>query len=503
RLGEKPFYYTIAGNNFVFASEIKSILMFPGIKRRINTGALDKFLSLRYCPGNETMVCDVFKLKPGHWLKYSNGSIEIKKYWDLKPGDINQRDESYYSGLFARLLEDSVRMRLISEVPLGIYLSGGLDSSAITAVASRALEKPVNTFSMGFGTEKESEFDYARLVSEKFGTNHKEIMVNNRSFDALPEIIWHNDEPLGDPTIIPTYFISKATKKHATVVLTGEGADELFSGYFHEKAMILADRFLANKRISGDTYAKLAKLAPDFILNKFFEYPADLGDAGKERIYRSLRNLHSNAAMYATFVENFSEEEKRGILKTYKTTASMFKDYFGGGNEISQNMLLIDREMWLPDYILLRLDRMTMANSVEGRVPYLDHRLMELSMSMPQKLKLRGFTEKYILRRAMKNILPAEILKRKKRPFITPVSEWGEKSLKEMFSAVFGERRFASDKLINPSKVFGLPNKYEKSKLITGRQMFSLLSLELWVRIFINTDPSEWKIKNLSKVCGL
>ncbi|MBI4176930.1 MAG: asparagine synthase (glutamine-hydrolyzing), partial [Candidatus Aenigmarchaeota archaeon] len=495
RLGEKPFYYTVAGNAFVFASEIKSILVFPGIKRKINARALDKFLSLRYCPGNETMVSGIFRLMPGHWLKLGNGKLDIKSYWDFGPGEIKYETENYYKSMLLKILEDSVRMRLVSEVPIGIYLSGGLDSSAITALASRSAE-PIKTFSVGFGENQDNEFEYARLVSERFNTEHSEITVDSQSFDKLPEIIWHADEPLGDPTLIPTYFISQETKKHATVVLTGEGADELFSGYFHEKAMLLADGALSRINLPGNAFSRMLSLTPDFALNKIFEYPGGLGEAGRLRVKRFFQSFPDRARMYSTFVENFSIGEKAGIVEanvTMEDTRGFFSSQFSKGNEVSQKMLAIDREMWLPDYILLRLDRMTMSKSIEGRVPYLDHRLMEMSMSMPKKLKLNGTTEKFILRKSMKGILPNEILKRKKRPFITPVGEWGGGSMLDAFDKLFGKSEFKRGDLLNRENITKLAGAYEKSKLIVGRQMFSLIAFELWARIFMDMEPKEWK----------
>ncbi|MBI4167338.1 MAG: asparagine synthase (glutamine-hydrolyzing), partial [Candidatus Aenigmarchaeota archaeon] len=497
RLGEKPFYYTITDSKFVFASEIKSLLMFPGIKRAINVSVLDKFLSLRYCPGNETMMSGIFKLKPGHSLKFFKGKLTVKKYWDLELGNIKHETENYYRSLVLNTLEDSVRMRLISEVPIGVYLSGGLDSSVITALASKALEKPVSTFSIGFGSENNGELKYARIVSERFGTNHKEIIIGDQSFEKLPSIVWYMDEPLGDPTIIPTYFISKATKKYSTVVLTGEGADELFSGYLHEKAMMIASGL---PKIPGALLSKAFKLMPDYILNKLFQYPGSLGKAGRERVYEYFESMPETAKMYSTFVENFSGKEKRELYTNKESTQDtyrIFLEYFRKELKIAQKMLIIDKEMWLPDYILPRLDRMTMANSIEGRVPYLDHRLMEISMQMPQKFKLNGLTEKYILRKAAKDILPGEILERKKRPFITPINEWGEEGMKDTFHALFG-KSFNRGKILNKERIVRLMDKYENSKLIAGRQIFSLIAFEAWARIFVDMDPSEWT-KNLDK----
>ena len=229
RLGKKPLYYTYFDGKFLFGSEIKSILQCTDVKRAVNLQSMHEFLTLQYVPGPKTMFKDIWKLQPGSTLTLKKGTLKLKKYWDITVTDKN-KDEVFCSKKVLELFKESVKIRMMSEVPIGSYLSGGVDSSAVTAFMSMFSDKPVNTFTVGFGHHTD-EFEYARLIAEKFKTNHKEILMEQKSFNLLPEILWHFDEPIADPAALPTYLISKETKKHATVALVGEGGDEAFAGY--------------------------------------------------------------------------------------------------------------------------------------------------------------------------------------------------------------------------------------------------------------------------------
>ncbi len=477
RLGKKPLYYTMLGRNLLFASEMKALLLHDGVKRSVNRKVLYNYLSLRYCPGNETMLSGIYKLPPGCVMVYSRGKPSIRKYWDIEFRGEKSEKRNFYLESLKSLLQDSVRKRLISEVPLGVYLSGGLDSTAIVALMKESAPE-IKTFSIGFGLESD-ETGYARLASEFYGTNHREFVVEGTDLKKLlPKLVWHLDEPLADITNIPTYLISQLARKHVTVVLTGEGSDELFSGYAHEKAMLATQKMkgvMFSKRLASGAVRRL----PLSVLNRFFEYPASMGDKGRERLAEYVRNVGNEPAMYSSLVSAFNDDEKKGLCKfAGRPAESLFSPFFSAGTNLPNRMLLIDANIWLPNYILPRLDRMTMANSVEGRAPFLDYRLVEFASRLPPSLRTG---DKYVLRRALRGMLPPQIAKRKKRTFITPVHFWGERQLLDM-CGILGESEFFRKSFIE--KMLG---DYRNSKLIRERQLWTLITFELWHRTFIES----------------
>lgn len=477
RLGKKPLYYTMLGRNLLFASEMKALLLHDGVKRSVNKKALHNYLSLRYCPGGETMLSGIYKLLPGRVMAYSRGKSSIKRYWDVKFRDENAEGRDFYLEGLKSLLQDSVRKRLISEVPLGVYLSGGLDSTAIVALMKESAPD-INTFSIGFGLESD-ETGYARIASGFYGTNHREFVVEGTDLTKLlPKLVWHLDEPLADITNVPTYLISQLARKHVTVVLTGEGSDELFSGYAHEKAMLATQR-MKNIMFSRRLASGAVKRLPLPLLNRFFEYPASMGGKGRERLAEYVRNMGNEPAMYSSLVSAFDDGEKKELCKFSGSPAeSLFRPFFGAGTNLSNKMLLVDANVWLPNYILPRLDRMTMANSIEGRAPFLDYRLVEFASKLPPGLRTG---DKYVLRRALRGMLPPQIVNRKKRTFITPVHFWGERQLLDMCS-ILHESEFFRKSFIE--KMLG---DYRNSKLIRERQLWALITFELWHRTFIES----------------
>ncbi|MBI4010071.1 MAG: asparagine synthase (glutamine-hydrolyzing) [Candidatus Aenigmarchaeota archaeon] len=485
-VGEKPLYYTLQNDTLFFASEIKCLLQNEEFRRKINFHALYNYLSLRYVPTQETIFSEIKKLPPGHILVHNKNKIAIKKYWDFDLENGGYHTENFYLERLERLLKESVKVRLISDVPLGVFLSGGIDSSLITGLMSQMLEEPVKTFSVGFN-QPDDELNYAKMVSNRFDTEHYEFVVDPKQVNLLPKLIWHLDEPLADATIIPTYLISELAKKHATVVLVGEGSDELFSSYVHEKMMILMERY----KSVLPAFTKLFPLLPVSILNKFFEYPSSMGIKGKENLIKILLSKDLSKR-YSTFVSTFNEDEKEILFQKYFKQKSLpvehiFKKYFDTRTNLANKMLLADLETWLPNYILLRLDKMTMANSIEGRAPFLDHKLIEFSFKLPMKLKLNGVTDKYILRKLATKFLPKKIAERKKRTFITPMHLWGEKELLEL-----SEQLLFGNGFFNKNYITELLNRYKTSKLIVGRQLWTLITFVLWHKIFIeNKKPNK------------
>jgi len=422
RIGIKPLYYTIIDGYILFSSEIKSLLQYKELERKIDFQSLYNYLSFRYVPGNKTILENIYRLEPGCMLicKLKKEKIEIKKkrYWSLN-FDVKHNTKEFYINKIRKMLQTSVEMRLISDVKLGAYLSGGIDSSSVVAFMAKSLKDPVKTFTVGFGEETD-ELKYAKIISETFGTDHKELVVEVKNVPKeLKNIVWYLDEPVADPAAIPTYFMSKVTKRYVTVLLTGEGADEQFAGYY-QRYSLMSKKFLPFKKL-----------------------------------------------IYKRLVSTFTERSKRHAiklknLKTFKTHIDFIK----------AEMPTYKFEMtdWLPNDLLLKVDRMTMAHSLEARVPYLDHNFVQFNLSIPMRFKIRKGTEKYILKEALKDILPKSIIERRKHSFSVPLSKWFKKEnlLEPLYNSEFFKKEYI-----------------EKIKNKKPRQLYSMLIFELWYRIFI------------------
>jgi len=489
--GKKPLYYIQFDGNFIFASEIKSILQHEGIKRRMNEKALYYFLTFRYVPGPMTMFEGIMKLQPGHHLVYHNNRIEIKKYWDI---DFRSEDhpEQYYIKKLQELIEESVKIRLMSEVPLGAYLSGGTDSSTVVAIMSKFLDKPVKTFTVGFDDERFDETKYAKIVADEFSTDYHELIIGMDSIKHLPKIVWYFDEPIADPAAIPTYLLSEFAKKEVTVVLTGEGGDELFAGYEQYKIIHNSKRFLGKfpKRLRK-AIPWLVKKSPKSMLNALFSYSSRLGEQGVRRFAEYVDSMDDLSKSYLSIVSIFDQNELDELILKNKYDVLEFVDGFlkNPSLNIIDRLLLIDTKVQLPDNLLMKGDRMTMAFSVEARNPLLDKKLSEFVSTTPSDLKLRGFTDKYILRKVMKKYVPKQIIKRKKQRFFVPIDIWFEGELKDIIKQLLSEEEVRKRGLFNYNYIQKIFNEYEKSKLYYSRQLWNLLNFELWCRIFLDGDP--------------
>jgi asparagine synthase (glutamine-hydrolysing) len=466
RIGIKPLYYTIHDGNFLFSSEIKSILQYEELKRGLNYTSLHHFFTYRVSTDSETIIKDIKKLLPGHILIFMNRKIKINQYWSLNIDPLSGKAEKYFFKRFQELLEESVRMRLMSDVPLGAYLSGGVDSSSVVSLMSSLVDDPIKTISVGFG-EPTDELEHAQLVADHFGTDHHELMVQYDNVPKLlPKIIWHMDEPVADPAIVPTYLMSELAKKHVTVILTGEGADELFAGYPKHKIM-----------------SPYLKFIPESIRRKIYSYfPPSMVFTEKEK-----RELYSDRLLYNT--------------KGEKSTEEYDKRYFKNTNMhgLLNQALEYEIKFWLPNYLLMKVDKMTMAHAVEARVPFLDHKLVEFSGTLPSNLKLRGLTGKYILRKSMSNILPNTIVKRKKHAFQVPLAKWFKGELKEVALQILSDFSLPNTDYFDRVYIQNIFKKYEESrnplnKLRYCHQLWVLLVFALWHQIYIKNYRS-YKIK--------
>jgi asparagine synthase (glutamine-hydrolysing) len=446
RLGIKPLYYLIMQDKLLFASEIKSLIQYKEFEKILNSEALRDFFTYKFIPNKHTPIMGIERLLPGYILTSDNFDIQEKKYWDIDFKSENSKSEEYYIELLKENLEESIKIRLISDVPLGAYLSGGIDSSTIVGIMSKFMEEPVKTFTIGYGNP-DDEYHYARIVSEQFGTDHHELIMDyDVMLKSLPEIIWYMDEPSSDFAMFPLYFLSKFAKRYVTVSLLGEGSDEIFSGYLHYK--IASNRF---------------DLIPETL---------------KKRIYTKYMTFFSNEEINKLLNENFQGENE---LEKYLNKNDI---------DFLNRILLFDIKNELPDWQLRRVDRMTMAASLEARVPFLDHKLVEFSSKLPTKLKLNGFTDKYILRKVAKEILPKRIYKRRKTPFILPLRDWLGGELGQVIEDTLYKSKIFDKNFVKrfSERVKNEFNPIRRDNL--SHKQLSLFIAEAWKRMYIDDEKS-------------
>ncbi len=478
RLGKKPVYYYHRNGYFAFASEIKALLTLPFVSKNINPRALDSYLTHQYIPGPMTIFEDIYKLQPGCLLIFADTGIEIKRYWELPAFTSELNDEPLCVEKVRTLLREAVQTRLISEVPLGAFLSGGLDSSAIVALMAEASDMPVKTFSVGFEESGFSELEYARVVAKQFSTDHHEIVVKADAAELLPKIAWHMDEPMADPAVIPTYLISEYARKYVTVVLTGEGGDEVFGGYdsFRYQQWAYNYQSIVPKAIRLTMEALARKVLKD----------------GKRRqgLWCLSQPIEAQGAAWRTV---FPTTERLSLYKDdvlqrlggYDSN-SIFTDGFrdGTGNFIDR-MLQSDTNIWLPDDLLMKVDKISMAHSLEARAPFLDHHLVEYMTRVSTDLKLKGKEGKYILKKAVEGILPDSIIYRKKHGFDLPIDSWLRGELKGMVDEMLSDEKIRAVGIFRPEAVKEIVERQRKGERWHQKQVWSLLVFQLWHERFM------------------
>jgi len=479
RFGIKPLYYTIFDDNLLFASEIKALLQHKEIEREIDLDALFEYLILGYVQHPRTMLKGILKLPPSHTLVYSNKRWAIHRYWSPQPRFYSGEDVDACSSHLNKLLQQSVQMEMVSDVPIGAYLSGGIDSSSIVALMSQAIYEPVRTFTVGFEGD---DLSPARMVAEHFHTKHYEHIVQDEVSALLPKIVWHIDEPIDDPATVPTFFVSEFARKVVKVILVGEGADELFGGYQRYKIMLMGKRF--------------GKFLPRFVKVSLFSKFANTVDNFRRlsALLEIVSLLGNDAKSYLRFFSVFREDEEGKLcsdkLLEINRNVNPVEKRFGSHLTMSNGTLLdklttLDMSSYLVDELLLRVDKMTMANSVEARVPFLNNLVAQFSLSIHPHLKLKGFTEKYILRRAMSKMLPPTIQKRKKMPFSVPLGLWFRGELREIAFQLLDESElmktyFKHDHIRQIMK--GVPSQP------SVRKLWRLLILDIWYRLYVGND---------------
>jgi len=502
RVGIKPLYYYYRKGHLVFASEIKSILELNSIKREVNLSALNQYFALRYNPGEDTLFQGIKKLLPGHYIRFSleDKTMIVSKYWDINIEEGGRKESlaSYEKKLF-ELLKDSVKKQLISDVPLGAYLSGGLDSSAIVMMMSliRKEEKsnaPIRTYSVGFAHgEHVNETQYAKQVSELFGTEHQEFLIEPDVVKLLPKIAWHCDEPMADPALIPVYLLSEAAKKTSTVILTGDGGDEMFAGYDQYRILKLTN--WGTKIPFAEKLGPAAmKLIPLGAWNAVQKHASLVGKATYKRGGQVIRDMkHNKAKAYYDLVGMFNDDERKELLKADYfekiNYAAINNEFFKRRADYVKQLQYFDFKRLLAESFLMKTDRMTMAKSIEARVPLLDHRIVELAFSMPSKYMLKGFsTTKYVFKRALRKHLPKNIIERKKQTFHVPVENWLDKELKGTVSDLLNTTQLFRQGILDHNYVKKILENYNEGKLFYARQIWTLLNFELWHRTFIQKE---------------
>ncbi len=489
RFGVKPLYYVHKqSGDLYFASEIKSLLAAGAVKAEINFNALPDQFANHGTSGDETLYRDIKRLPPGHTLVWKDGRIDIREFWDLSFEPKHEaRSDAEYIDEWRELFSQSVEMRLMADVPLGMFLSGGIDSSAIAAMMSTMVTEPIKTFSVGFREREANELEYARLVANRFGTDHHEITITpEQFFEALPNLVWHEDEPIGFIASVPLYFVSKLAQQHVKVVLTGEGSDETLAGYGrYQKALKLLNY--------GEKYESIA---PSFLRDAVRGGVATLPSALNRKLNRTFLSRESD--IENLFFDNFgvfprsmqndmfsaSTREKIRDLNPYALQNALLEKCDAA--DVLDQLLYADTKTYLHE-LLMKQDQMSMAASIESRVPFLDHKLVEFTARMPREMKLRGATTKWILREAMKGILPAEILQRPKMGFPVPVGNWFRGSFKHIVDEyVLGERTM--DRGILDQKFVRSLVAWHMSGENHDERIWSLVNFEMWQRRLIDGE---------------
>jgi asparagine synthase (glutamine-hydrolysing) len=489
RVGKKPILYARAGKDFIFGSEFSALLLHPELSRDIEPQALDHYLSFMCVPAPMTAYRAIHKLEPGHYLRFSpkTGEIKTERYWQP---DFNKKlkiSEAEAGERVIEILRDAVRVRLMSEVPLGAFLSGGIDSSAVVALMSEVSSTPVKTFSIGFEEQDFSELHHARRVAEHIGAEHHEFIVRPDALEVLPTLVEHYGEPYADSSAVPTYYVSRETRKHVTVALNGDGGDECFAGYQRYAAMQLAERY---RRVPEALRRTFVERVVDFL-------PAP--ETQRTRI-RSLKRFMKAASLpkverYLRWVSVFDSHAKQELYSedfrqqtAPKGALNILEPWFARANGagIVDASLLADTMTYLPNDLLVKVDIASMAVSLEARSPFLDHHVIEFAASLPENLKLRGLTTKYLLKRVLKRLLPAENLKRSKMGFGVPIGYWLRGEMQPFLRETLLSEKALARGLFRPEVVNRLVEQHTSGERDYAHQLWTLLMLELWFERFID-----------------
>lgn len=485
RVGIKPLYYANNGQALVFGSEIKSLLVDPAVERRINPRAIDRFLTYYHLPGDETLFEGIYKLDPGHYLTIQNGQMTKHQYWDLhfETSPYRMRFDDAVKGL-QTLLRSTVKDHMISDVPVGVLLSGGVDSTGVLRYAVEQTGNRISTFTVGFaGEDFADERPYARLAAEHYGTLHHEITINSKDFhDFLPRYVWHMEEPVCEPPAVALYFVSRLARESSIkVLLSGEGGDEAFGGYNKYRNLVALESL---KSAFGSAKGSLRFILEGLgsVGSKAFQKYARLVDRPLSQYYFSCTatpDTPFNRLKQVLYKRDFVESL---VGASDEPTRRLFKQL--NGLPLLHQLLYVDTKTWLPDDLLVKADKMTMATSVELRVPLLDFQVLEFAASLPPHFKVQGWSTKRILKAALKDSVPPAILKRKKTGFPVPYDRWFRKELKEFVFETILDKNSALSAYFSEEALLQLLQTNQRGEG-GAQEVFSLLVLELWHQQFV------------------
>jgi asparagine synthase (glutamine-hydrolysing) len=478
RLGIKPLYYAEVGGRLLFGSELKSLLQIEDLDRSLNWSSVAHYFTFLTTPNSEAIIEGVKKLEPGCFLIARPGKgVTVERYWKAQFTPDYGHDEDYFVKGVRERLHESVKLHMVSDVPVGSFLSGGIDSSAVVANAAGLTPDPLQTFSIGFGEAEYNELEHARTVAKAFGTNHRELVLGPDALEAVEDLAWHLDEPFADSSAIPTYMVSKLAARHVKVVLSGDGGDELFAGY---------DKYLVEQRersgrpipaAARKLMGNVSRMMPGGLKGRNFLHHHSL--TGPER-YLDAITLYRRDDL-----RNLLSPEVSPLVSAYQPWASKARYMESSSSNWLSRIQALDIDNYLPMDILTKVDRMSMAHSIETRVPLLDHKLVEFAATIPPEMNLKGGVTKYILKQAMRGILPDAIIDRPKRGFAVPLQYWFRGKLgpyvRDLLLGESGRRRG----LFNLNYVESMVDRHDKGENL-DLQLWALISFEVWARTFID-----------------
>ena len=489
RLGKKPLFYWTDRHGLAFASEPKAFLADPSFSPSPDPAALSAYLTYQYVPAPLSAFAGVRKLPPAHYLLLENGDVTVRRYWKLSYARKRRISEGEAVEELRGRLREAVKLRLMSDVPLGAFLSGGIDSGSVVALMSELGAAPVRTFSIGFEEKEYDELEYARLVAKRYETDHHEFVVRPDALEILPKLVWHYNEPFADSSAIPTFILSELTRRHVTVALNGDAGDENFAGYERYRANVLASRYDQVPLALRRPIDQVARLIPSLgtsrsVLSRGKRFLEALGEGRERRYVRWMAHFHSQLKAelcLPEFQEAAGPDPSAVLLEAYaQSDAPDFVDA----------TLDVDVNNYLPDDLLVKVDIATMAHGLEARSPLLDHPLMEFAASLPSGMKLKGGIKKYILKEAVKPLLPREIIERPKMGFGVPLDHWFRHELKEMAYDVLLSDRLRSRGYFDQRVIRRLLDQHTRGEASCHHQLWNLLMLESWHRVFVDHRPT-------------
>lgn len=487
RTGEKPLVYWHDHKRFAFASELKSLLVASWVNREVDPESINLYLSFLYIPAPKTIFKNIKKLLPAHYLVVENGKVEIKKYWSLQSNIASRRSIKQYTQGILEQLDQAVKLRLVTDVPLGVFLSGGIDSSAIVSQMSKYTAK-IKTFSVGFESKLYNELEYAGIIAKKFSTEHYELIIKPKAIEIMPKLISHYGEPYGDYSCIPAYYIAQFAARHVKVALCGDGGDESFSGYQRYKATKVAEIF---------------DILPSFLRKIISRAVMGLIPGGNDirssawQIKRFFSGLeYQPIQRYLHWISCFNQEQKRNLLnKNFLSELDLNTDLAYLNNvylnkqpgDFSDITRQVDMETYLPNDLMVKMDIATMANSLESRAPFLDHKFMEYAATIPSGLKLHNLQNKFILKQALADSLPKRIVTRKKQGFAIPIGQWFRHELKDYAYDMLLDKTSIDRGYFNRTYLKRILDEHVSGVTDNGYKLWTLLIFELWAKEFIDT----------------